>query len=182
VRKEKTARTLAEEFVALHEKRFAKAVSVFEAGIGDALTYPRYPGSHHARIRTTNERAGEVVRGGEAQDEGSWGVPQRDQREHASDGDHAEEQRGMAVEALPDDGCPQSGRKTKPTTFETLTNAGATGGEFLYDSGRDECRCLSSKTPLVRYPEVSRPVEQLPVMPPLRILKMVASPPRSGAA
>jgi transposase-like protein len=29
-------------------------VSVFEAGIDDALAYLRYPGSHHARVRTTN--------------------------------------------------------------------------------------------------------------------------------
>ena len=27
---------------------------MFEAGIGDALTYLSYPGSHHVRIRTTN--------------------------------------------------------------------------------------------------------------------------------
>jgi putative transposase len=54
VRREKTARTLAEEFVELHGKSFPKAVSVFESGIGDALRYLRYPGSHHARIRTTN--------------------------------------------------------------------------------------------------------------------------------
>jgi transposase-like protein len=54
VRREKTARALAEEFVELYAKRFPKAVSVFEAGIGDALTYLGYPGSHHARIRTTN--------------------------------------------------------------------------------------------------------------------------------
>lgn len=27
---------------------------MFEAGIGDALTYLGYPGSHHARLRTTN--------------------------------------------------------------------------------------------------------------------------------
>jgi transposase-like protein len=54
VRREKTARALAEEFVELHAKRFPKAVSVFEAGIEDALTYLRYPGSHHARLRTTN--------------------------------------------------------------------------------------------------------------------------------
>src|SRR5438270_14024027 len=52
VRREKTA--LAEEFVSLYAKRFAKAISVFEAGIGHALTYLRYPGSHHARIRSTN--------------------------------------------------------------------------------------------------------------------------------
>ena len=54
VRREKTARALSEEFVDLHGGRFPKAVSVFEAGIGSALAYLRYPGSHHVRIRTTN--------------------------------------------------------------------------------------------------------------------------------
>jgi len=54
VRREKTAKALAEEFVELYERRYPKAVSVFEAGIGSALTYLRFPGSHHARIRTTN--------------------------------------------------------------------------------------------------------------------------------
>ncbi len=54
VRREKTARALAEEFVELYGGRFPKTVSVFEAGIGDALTYLSYPGSHHPRIRTTN--------------------------------------------------------------------------------------------------------------------------------
>ncbi len=54
VRRQKTARALAEEFVELYGGRFPKAVSVFEAGIEDALTYLGYPGSHHARIRTTN--------------------------------------------------------------------------------------------------------------------------------
>jgi transposase-like protein len=54
VRREKTARALAEQFVGLYGKRLPKAVSVFEAGIEDTLTYLRYPGSHHARIRTTN--------------------------------------------------------------------------------------------------------------------------------
>jgi putative transposase len=54
VRREKTAKALVEEFVSLYEKHYPKAVSVFEAGIGDALTYLGYPGSHHARIRTTN--------------------------------------------------------------------------------------------------------------------------------
>ena len=54
VRREKTAKALAEEFVELYAKRFPKDVSVFEAGISDALTYLSYPGSHHARIRTTN--------------------------------------------------------------------------------------------------------------------------------
>ena len=54
VRREKTAQALAEEFIELYGKRFPKAVSVFEAGIGDVLTYLRYPGSHHAKLRTTN--------------------------------------------------------------------------------------------------------------------------------
>ena len=64
VRRERTARALAEEFVELYGGRFPKAVGVFEAGIGDALSYLGYPGSHHARIRTTNvlERLFEEVK------------------------------------------------------------------------------------------------------------------------
>jgi putative transposase len=54
VRREKTAHILVEEFVELYGGRFPKAVSIFEAGIGDALTYLSYPGGHHARLRTTN--------------------------------------------------------------------------------------------------------------------------------
>jgi putative transposase len=54
VRRQKTARALAEEFVELYRKRFPKAVALFEAGIEDALTYLSFPGSHHIRIRTTN--------------------------------------------------------------------------------------------------------------------------------
>jgi transposase-like protein len=54
VRRDKMARSLAEEFVALYGKRFPKAVTVFEAGIGEVLTYLSFPGSHHARLRTTN--------------------------------------------------------------------------------------------------------------------------------
>jgi putative transposase len=54
VRRQKTARALAEEFVEFYGKRFPKAISVFEAGIGDALTYLSFPGSHHAKLRTTN--------------------------------------------------------------------------------------------------------------------------------
>ncbi len=39
MRREKTARALAEEFVELYRGRFLKAVAVFEAGIDDALSY-----------------------------------------------------------------------------------------------------------------------------------------------
>ncbi len=48
--------------------------------------------------------------------------------------------------------------------------------EFLYDPDQGQYLCLSSKTPLVRYPELPDTIEQLPVTPPLRILGMVASP------
>jgi putative transposase len=54
VRREKTAKALAEQFVELYGKRFPKAVTAFEAGIGDTLTYLHYPGSHHAKLRSTN--------------------------------------------------------------------------------------------------------------------------------
>jgi putative transposase len=54
VRRQKTARALAKEFVELYGGRFPKAVSVFEAGVEEALTYLSFPGSHHARIRTSN--------------------------------------------------------------------------------------------------------------------------------
>ena len=64
VRRRKTAEALAEEFISLYEKSYPKAVSVIKAGIRDALTYLSYPGSHHARIRSTNmlERLFEEVK------------------------------------------------------------------------------------------------------------------------
>jgi putative transposase len=54
VRRQKTARELAKGFVELYGSHFPKAVSVFEAGIDDALSYLSFPGNHHARLRTTN--------------------------------------------------------------------------------------------------------------------------------
>ncbi len=47
--------------------------------------------------------------------------------------------------------------------------------EFLYDSRQGEYVCLSTQTPLVRYPDLPRPTERLPVTPPLRILGMVVN-------
>src|SRR5215207_9717864 len=47
--------------------------------------------------------------------------------------------------------------------------------EFIYDP-KHNYLCLSSRTPLVRYPDVPNPIERLIVTPPLRILGMVASP------
>jgi putative transposase len=54
VSREKTAEALVKEFVLLYKESYPKAVSVFEAGIADALSYLSFPGSHHARIRSTN--------------------------------------------------------------------------------------------------------------------------------
>jgi putative transposase len=54
VRREKTARVLAGEFAEPYGGRSSKAISVFEARISGALAYLGYPGSHHARLRTTN--------------------------------------------------------------------------------------------------------------------------------
>jgi putative transposase len=51
---ESTARKLAEEFTARYQQRFPKAVAVFERGLAEALTFLRFPGSHHRLIRSTN--------------------------------------------------------------------------------------------------------------------------------
>lgn len=53
-RRAKTARAPGEEFAELYAEHFPRAVSVFEASVEDAIVYLRYPGSHHARTRTTN--------------------------------------------------------------------------------------------------------------------------------
>jgi len=47
--------------------------------------------------------------------------------------------------------------------------------EFLCDPRKDYL-CLSNQTPLVRYLELSEPIEPLAVQPPLRILGLIASP------
>jgi Transposase, Mutator family len=121
VRRQKTAEALAEEFVELYAKRFPKAVSVFEAGIRDALTYLSFPGSHHAKLCARPTHAGAPVQRGEEEDEGGGGLPQRDEREHLGHGDSPEEQRGVDAQALPHHGRYRSSRETQPTTFETLT-------------------------------------------------------------
>lgn len=48
--------------------------------------------------------------------------------------------------------------------------------EFLYDAREGEFICLSRNTPLVRYLELPQPISPLAVVPPLRILGMIASP------
>jgi putative transposase len=91
VRRQKTAQALPGEFVELYGKRFPKAVAVFEAGIGDALTYLSYPGSHHIRICTTNmlERLFEEIK---RRTRVVGVLPQRDERGDVGDGDSTEEQ------------------------------------------------------------------------------------------
>ncbi|MFN8494027.1 MAG: SUMF1/EgtB/PvdO family nonheme iron enzyme [Caldilineaceae bacterium] len=48
--------------------------------------------------------------------------------------------------------------------------------EFLYDARGAEYICLSRNTPVVRYLELSQPVQPLAISAPLRILGMVVSP------
>ena len=48
--------------------------------------------------------------------------------------------------------------------------------EFLYDARQTEFMALSRYTPIVRYLDLPRAIQPLPVSPPLRILGMVASP------
>ena len=48
--------------------------------------------------------------------------------------------------------------------------------EYLYDSHQAEYLCLSRFRPLVRYIDVTHPIDRLTVTPPLRILGMIASP------
>ncbi|MBY5164396.1 extracellular solute-binding protein [Salsipaludibacter albus] len=48
--------------------------------------------------------------------------------------------------------------------------------EFLYDSSRGEFLSLSTRSPVVRYLNLSHPRSRLPVEPPLRILGVVCSP------
>jgi tetratricopeptide (TPR) repeat protein len=48
--------------------------------------------------------------------------------------------------------------------------------EYLYDSRSGEYLCLSNLTPLVRYLDLPRSAQPLRVVPPLRVLGVVASP------
>jgi tetratricopeptide (TPR) repeat protein len=48
--------------------------------------------------------------------------------------------------------------------------------EYLYDPGRAQFLSLSTKTPIVRYLDLSERVQPLAVKPPLRVLVMISSP------
>ncbi len=48
--------------------------------------------------------------------------------------------------------------------------------ELLYREETRDYLCLSAKTPLVRYLDVQRPFELLPLIPPLRVLVVMANP------
>lgn len=63
-----------------------------------------------------------------------------------------------------------------PEAAVRVTGIGGASWEFLYDQRRADYLCLSSDTPLVRYLELSQPIETLSVPAPLRILGMIASP------
>jgi hypothetical protein len=48
--------------------------------------------------------------------------------------------------------------------------------EFLFDSRRGSFLALSATTPLVRYTALAQPIEPLAVVPPLRVLGLIADP------
>lgn len=62
--REETARRLAQAWLDRYAKRFPKAAEVLRRGLDDALTFLRFPSSHHRLIRSTNalERLFEEVR------------------------------------------------------------------------------------------------------------------------
>lgn len=62
--REETARRLAQEWLERYAKRFPKAAEVLRRGLDDALTFLRFPSSHHRLLRSTNglERLFEEVR------------------------------------------------------------------------------------------------------------------------
>jgi len=65
VHRKESAQSLVDAFVARYGKRFAKAVTVLQNGIGEALTFLAFPSGHQRLLRTTNglERLfGEVKR------------------------------------------------------------------------------------------------------------------------
>ena len=65
VHRRESADVLVEAFCERYQKRFAKAVSVLQAGVSEALTFLAFPSGHQRLLRTTNglERLfGEVKR------------------------------------------------------------------------------------------------------------------------
>ena len=98
-----------------------RAVAVFERAQEDALTHLSFPGSHPTQSCAQDHHARAPTQGGKEYDEGGGSVPERAEHEYVGHGVNLEGQRGMGAKALPDDGRSRSGRKTKPTTFKTLT-------------------------------------------------------------
>jgi tetratricopeptide (TPR) repeat protein len=48
--------------------------------------------------------------------------------------------------------------------------------EYLFDPDQNEFVCLSTQTPIVRYPDIPQPIMPIHVSPPLRVLFMTANP------
>lgn len=53
-RDEESAKAKAAEVVSQFQRRFAKAMEIFEAGIDDVLSYLHYPQPHRTRVSSTN--------------------------------------------------------------------------------------------------------------------------------
>jgi transposase-like protein len=64
IHRAESARQLADQWLDRYGQRFPKAADVLRRGLDDALTYLRFPSSHHRLIRSTNglERVFEEVR------------------------------------------------------------------------------------------------------------------------
>ena len=62
--REATARRLAQDWLDRYAKRFPKAADILRRGLDEALTFLRFPSSHHRLLRSTNglERLFEEVR------------------------------------------------------------------------------------------------------------------------
>lgn len=54
VKREETARQLAQQFSERYGKRFSKAVEVLQRGLEQSLSYLRFPSSHQRLLRSTN--------------------------------------------------------------------------------------------------------------------------------
>jgi Transposase, Mutator family len=86
--------------------KFSSMLTKSHDAASDALTYLGYPGSHHARLRTTNMLERLFREGDKEEDEGGRRLPHRDERGEPGDGGSSEKQRGVGAKVLPAYGRP----------------------------------------------------------------------------
>ena len=71
-----TAESLARAFIERYRDRFKQVVEVFVQGLDETLTYLDFPSSHQRYIKSTNVLE-QLFWGGEMEDQGDGGVPER---------------------------------------------------------------------------------------------------------